>query len=276
MGRTPIVLAVDSQEWKLRSVESVIGPRGFAVVRAYTGRQALDALGSVAPDAVLLGEQLADMDAASFLDEFRQRSASAAAIPVIVTTSGVDSAQDRLDLFRRGAWLVVVPPVEAEALLAQLETFVRAKMFADQAREASLIDEETGLYSLRGLSRRAREVAAEAYRREAPLTCVVLAPTDEEDAAALASALRAVGRSSDLIGRVGPAQFAVVASGKTGTAIEALIARLEGAMQRAGAHYVNLRVGSVDVQNFRSAGIAVDDLFVRAAESLHRRSRLTS
>ena len=38
----PLVLLANDQEWSSRSLESVLGPRGFATVRAFTGRQALE------------------------------------------------------------------------------------------------------------------------------------------------------------------------------------------------------------------------------------------
>ena len=36
----PLVLIASSQEWHARSLESILGPHGYAVVRAYTGKQA--------------------------------------------------------------------------------------------------------------------------------------------------------------------------------------------------------------------------------------------
>ena len=44
-GAPPIVLVANDQEWSARSLESVLGPHGFATVRAFTGRQALELYG---------------------------------------------------------------------------------------------------------------------------------------------------------------------------------------------------------------------------------------
>ena len=37
-----LVLLVNQEEWTARSVESVLEPAGYAVVKAYTGRQAVE------------------------------------------------------------------------------------------------------------------------------------------------------------------------------------------------------------------------------------------
>src|SRR5262245_57140608 len=39
LGSPPLVLVANDQEWSTRSLESVLGPRGFATVRAFTGKQ---------------------------------------------------------------------------------------------------------------------------------------------------------------------------------------------------------------------------------------------
>src|SRR4051812_17285291 len=41
-SRPPLVLIANDQEWSARSLESILGPNGYAVVRAYTGQQALE------------------------------------------------------------------------------------------------------------------------------------------------------------------------------------------------------------------------------------------
>ena len=38
----PLVLIANDQEWSARSLESILGPSGYSVVRAYTGQQALE------------------------------------------------------------------------------------------------------------------------------------------------------------------------------------------------------------------------------------------
>ena len=41
-SRPLLTLIANSQEWHSRSLESVLGPHGYAVLRAYTGKQAVE------------------------------------------------------------------------------------------------------------------------------------------------------------------------------------------------------------------------------------------
>src|SRR5207248_2620382 len=81
----------------------------------------------------------------------------------------------------------------------------------------------SGLYTKRGLERRARELVSDAYRRHAPLACVALAvePEAQQGAPRAAAAsvlvdfasrlLQATGRASDAIGRAAGGEFLVLA-----------------------------------------------------------------
>src|SRR5215218_5777770 len=59
--RPPLVLVANDQEWSARSLESILGPNGYAVLRAYTGRQALDLAKTTQPDIVILDSKMSDM-----------------------------------------------------------------------------------------------------------------------------------------------------------------------------------------------------------------------
>src|SRR5215213_2332018 len=50
----PLVLIANDQELSSRSLESILGPAGYAVVRAYPGQQALERARTTQPDLVIL------------------------------------------------------------------------------------------------------------------------------------------------------------------------------------------------------------------------------
>lgn len=286
LHRTPIILAIDGQEWTLRSYESVIGPRGYAVTRAYTGRQGLTLVKAIRPDAVLVGARLPDMGVVAFLEALRSSTPAAATLPVIVTSSGPEASPHRVEFLQAGAWAVLSPATDPEAFVAQLDVLTRAKMEIDRVRESALIDDATGFYSLVGLARRARELAADAYRRSAPLACVVVGTVPDaegqaDDAAVeeLASALRRVSRNSDVIGRVSARQFAIVAAADLSTGIDAVLARVHAALadaDRPGKGAFDLTVGVAHVPNYRESALPVDDLLHRASQHVQRRSTATA
>lgn len=59
--RSPLVLIANDQEWSARSLESILTPNGYTVIRAYTGQQALDRALSARPDLVILDAQMPDL-----------------------------------------------------------------------------------------------------------------------------------------------------------------------------------------------------------------------
>ncbi|MCL4865684.1 MAG: response regulator, partial [Gemmatimonadales bacterium] len=171
--KPPLVLIANDQEWTARSLESILEAEGYAVLRAYTGRQALDRALAERPDLVILDRQLPDMDGPTICRLLRDPAALGPMLPVVITTAGPAGRSQRLEACEAGAWEFFGQPLDAEIVTFKLRTFLEAKQHADQVRRESLIDELTGLYNARGLERRAREVGAEASRQRQPLACVV-------------------------------------------------------------------------------------------------------
>lgn len=224
-SRPPIVVVGVEQEWAARSLESVLGPRGFAVVRAYSGRQTLDLCEVAAPDVVLIDSRLPDMDGVDVCRALRIEQRVGPHVPVVITTSGPAPRDFLRNAYQAGAWSVWEQPLDGELLLLRLQTWVEAKRVVDDAERVSLIDLDSGLYTWRGLSRRAREVMSDAARRHTPVTCIAIAPMvarsgqpSSEDLPASARMATEIGRmvasvarGSDVVGRMGSAEFAILA-----------------------------------------------------------------
>jgi GGDEF domain-containing protein len=167
----------------------------------------------------------------------------------------------------------------------RLAAYVHAKFDADKAREESLLDQSTGLYNIRGLARRARELGSQAFRDREPLACVVFAPeidAPEGDETAmltavsrLAKVLRDTGRVSDAVGRLGPTEFAVVAQGIGPDGAKGLAERLRRAvmeLNNEGGQRFGMHAGFDAVDNYRQAPIEPSDMMARAATAM-RESR---
>ena len=223
-GRPPIVVVGIEQEWAARSLETVLGPRGFAVVRAYSGRQTLDLAEVAAPDAVLIDSRLPDMDGVDVCRILRDEQRVGRQVPVIVTTSGPAPRDFLRAAYEAGAWSVWEQPLDGELMLLRLQTWVDAKRVLDDTERSSLVDSESGLYSFRGLTRRAREVMAESVRRNTPVACIALAPMASRTASMaeelpvparvatdVGRLLAGEARGSDVIGRMGASEFAILA-----------------------------------------------------------------
>src|SRR5919107_3043588 len=176
---TPLVLIANDQEWSARSLESILGPSGYSVVRAYTGQQALERARTVQPDLIILDAQMPDIHGFEVCRMLRSDPRFSSTTPIVITTSGPSGRTQRLEAYQAGAWEILGQPLDGESLLLKLNTFLASKREVDALREESLLDQGTGLYNMRGLARRAKEIGSEAFRRRDPLACVVFSPEAE-------------------------------------------------------------------------------------------------
>jgi diguanylate cyclase (GGDEF)-like protein len=284
----PLVLIANDQEWSARSLESILGPNGFAVVRAYTGQQALERARTSQPDLIILDAQMPDMHGFEVCRELRADPRFSATTPIVITTSGPSGRTQRLEAYRAGAWEFLGQPLDGEALLLKLATFLQCKREVDSLREENLLDPGSGLYNMRGLSRRAREIGAEAFRRRDPVACVVFAPdlettegeeeTPEEEARRMSDQVallfRQAGRASDAIGRLGVSEYGVIAPATGPDAAVRLARRLGGAIEsspipvRGGERTLKLRAGYCAVPDFAESSVDAVELLLRATTAL--------
>jgi len=241
-----LVLLVNDQEWTSRSIESILQPRGHAVVRAFTGRQAFELAGKLRPDVILVGFQLSDMRGAEVVKRLRERPSIGSTTPMLILTTSKLTRSARLETLQAGAWDVLRHPVDSEEFVTLLGNFIRVKQSADRLRDEGLADPATGFYNAQGLLRRAREISADAKRLERAVACVALGgdlSTDEDvragtdltrDELELIEALRVVTRESDAVGRLSTGEFVVVAPGADEAGALQLIDRMKRSLDDAG------------------------------------------
>src|SRR2546430_3161047 len=173
--RQPTIHIASREEASIRSLESVFVPGGYRVLKAYTVAQTLERARAALPDAIILDRILPGGPGLEVCRELR-RAPQFALTPIVLMSWDHATRQQRTAALRAGAWDYLAAPLDAEHLLLKLETFVRSKMAADQAREEGLLDEGTGLYNMRGLARRARGLGSHAGRRNGALGCVGRGP----------------------------------------------------------------------------------------------------
>jgi diguanylate cyclase (GGDEF)-like protein len=286
---SPLVLIANDQEWSARSLESILGPNGYSVVRAYTGQQALERARTSQPDIIILDAQMPDMHGFEVCRALRSDPRFSATTPIVITTSGPSGRTQRLEAYRCGAWEFLGQPLDGEALLLKLGTFLQSKQQVDILREENLLDSGTGLYNMRGLARRAREIGADALRRREALACVVFAPesdtdSDSDDEAPgdellrmsdqVGAVFRQSGRVSDAIGRLGPSEFAVIAPATGAEGAVRLVNRLGGAVEatkipvRGGERSVRVKAGYCAVPDFAESSVDAVELLLRATTAL--------
>lgn len=276
--RPPLVLIANDQEWSARSLESILAPNGYAVLRAYTGHQALERARTARPDLVILDAQMPDLHGVEVCRQLRADPRFSATTPVLITTAGPSGRAQRLEAYQAGAWEFLGQPLDGESLLLKLRTFLDAKLEADRFREDTLLDQQSGLYNMRGLSRRAREIGAEVFRRHQPLACVVFAADLPPDAASdladrISRMLREQGRTSDAIGRLGDEEFAVIAPGTEAHGVLLLVQRLERALAGVagnGDGQLPLRAGYCAVPDYTTSAVDAVEMLLRATSTLRQ------
>ena len=289
-SRPPLVLLADDQEWSARTLESILGPRGFAVLRAFTGRQALELVRTTHPDIIVLDIRMPDLDGIEVCRRMRSEGTVAANTPIILVTSGESDRAEKLEALSAGAWEYCSQPLDGEILLAKLDTFMRSKRETDRIREESLLDQITGLYNVRGLARRAREIGADAYRHHAPLACVAFT-TDAEPvtlsqetvddlasriASHLSNVFRRTGRLSDAIGRIGPSEFAIIAPDTEERGAVRLVERLQQSLEAAPLEAngteraIRLRASYCAVPDYATSSVDAVEMLLNAASALRR------
>jgi two-component system cell cycle response regulator len=286
-ARSPLVLIANDQEWSARSLESILEPNGFSVLRAFTGQQALERARTERPDLIILDAQMPDMHGFDVCRVLRDDPRLGATTPIVITTAGPSGRTQRLEAYQAGAWEFLGQPLDGEALLLKLQTFVQSKLENDRIRDESLVDPNTGLYNMRGLSRRAREIGSEALRRHDPLACVVFAPDPESGTRAepneeewqrvaqrMGEVFHEASRTSDAVGRLGPSEFAVIAPATNGAGAIRLAERLGGQMEaspvpvRGGERWVKIKAGYCAVPDFAESSVDAVELLLRATTAL--------
>lgn len=286
-SRPPLVLIANDQEWSARSVESVLGPRGYAALRVATSQRALELARIAQPDAIILDMALPDLGGRVVCERLRRDAHIALNVPILLTTSAVISRSEKLAAYAAGAWEICAEPLDVEILLPKLDAFVQAKLAADRIREETLVDDETGLYNARGLARRAREIGGEAIRRNDAIACVAFSTERElgdaeldssESSRMMAETVTRVcqgsARLSDAIGRVGPNEFAIIAPGTNEEGAERLVARLRDSFDsiRIAEPERRLRFSAsvAGVTNLAAAAVDAMELLYRATTALRQ------
>ena len=296
----PLVLVANDQEWLSRSIESILGPSGFAVVHAHTGRQALELTRRTRPDAVIVDAGMPDLAGIEVCRILRADARFATSTPIMMTSAAAASRADRLAAYRSGVWEYWTQPLDTDALILKLWNFVRSKQELDRCHSDSLLDDTTGLYNVRGLTRRAQELGAEATRRHSALACIALAPTgmggsSELDPASDADAsvvtvtrqigqlFRRTARVSDAVGRLGRSEFAIIAPATETKGVIRLIERVREEIEgfqspdRGEEHPIRINAGYCAVPDFAASDVDAVELLVRAATALrHSKSTVST
>jgi CheY-like chemotaxis protein/class 3 adenylate cyclase len=122
------VLAVDDQPPNLRLLDAVLAPRGYRVIGAGSGPEALATLEELDIDLVLLDVVMPGLDGYEVCRRIRARPQTAFLPVVMITASG---SEQRLAALEAGADDFVTKPFDQSELLARVASLARLKRYHD-------------------------------------------------------------------------------------------------------------------------------------------------
>lgn len=117
------VLVVDDSMMVRRQVAGALGSAGFEVIEAADGVEGLERLAQAAVDLVVCDVNMPRMDGLAFLEQVRERKASAAPV-VMLTTEGEPAMVNQARTLGAKGW--IIKPFKPELLVAAARKLTRA------------------------------------------------------------------------------------------------------------------------------------------------------
>jgi two-component system, cell cycle response regulator len=219
------ILVVDDNQDNIEIIATRLRFRGYEILEASDGAQALSQVRDHAPDLILLDVMLPDIDGYEISRRIKG-SSDLPFIPIILVTAR-DSTQDKVQGLDAGADDYLTKPINFPELEARVRSMLRIKRLQDELElknreleRLSISDGLTGLFNHRHI----HELLAEEYERvERTKDCMSVAMFDldrfksvndthghqagDKVLVALADILRDTARDIDRLARYGGEEF---------------------------------------------------------------------
>jgi two-component system, cell cycle response regulator len=219
------ILVVDDNQDNIEIIATRLRFRGYEILEASDGAQALEQVTDHAPDLILLDVMLPDIDGYEISRRIKG-SPDLPFIPIILVTAR-DSTQDKVQGLDAGADDYLTKPINFPELEARVRSMLRIKRLQDELElknreleRLSISDGLTGLYNHRHI----HDLLAEEYERvERTNDCMSVAMFDldrfktvndtyghqagDKVLVTLADILRETARDIDRLGRYGGEEF---------------------------------------------------------------------
>jgi adenylate cyclase len=134
------ILVVDDTPKNVKLLADLLTVKGYSVVTAASGREALALVDAETPDLVLLDVVMPEMSGYEVCRKIRENSATGM-LPIVMVTA-LDPTQERIKGLEAGADDFLTKPINQPELLARVRSLLRIKELYDtvQAQAAQLSD----------------------------------------------------------------------------------------------------------------------------------------
>ncbi|HEV8473128.1 MAG TPA: response regulator [Methylomirabilota bacterium] len=130
MNQPARILVVDDTPSNVKLLGDVLTARGYAVVTAVNGAEALERVERDAPDLVLLDVMMPGMSGYDVCRKIRENPATAM-LPVVMVTA-LDPSQERVKGIEAGADDFLTKPIHQPEILARVRSLLRVKSLYDE------------------------------------------------------------------------------------------------------------------------------------------------
>src|SRR4029453_10269220 len=127
------ILVVDDEVKNVKLLEALLLPRGYEIVKASNGEEALLQVQQERPDLILLDVMMPVMDGFEACRILKE-NADTRLIPVVIMTA-LGQVEDRIKGIEAGADDFLTKPVHRDELLARIQTSLRLKQAIAQQVE---------------------------------------------------------------------------------------------------------------------------------------------
>ena len=133
--RQATILVVDDEVKNVKLMEALLVPRGYQVIKAYNGAEALQKVQLQRPDLILLDVMMPIRNGFEVCQQLKDDETTRL-IPIVMMTA-LDCVEDRIKGIEAGADDFLTKPVNRDELLARIRTSLRLKQTID--RQVSLL-----------------------------------------------------------------------------------------------------------------------------------------
>jgi len=126
------ILVVDDTARNVKLLADLLAVKGYGVVTALSGREALAQVEAERPDLILLDVVMPEMSGYEVCRELRKNPATAI-FPIIMVTA-LDPAEERVKGIEAGADDFLTKPINQPELLARVRSLLRVKELHDQVQ----------------------------------------------------------------------------------------------------------------------------------------------